>query len=148
MFANYKIICEINIIQQILLIIINFEKIIIMTYGLCILLFLIGLYAVVTKRNLIKIVIGFIIMENAVNLLLIMLGYRLGGRAPIIWKNAAGAADLTGFANSSVDPLPQALVLTSIVISLGVTALMVAICLRVYQRYGTFDISKIRRLKG
>jgi len=51
-----------------------------MIYGLCILLFLIGLYAVLTKRNLIKIVIGFIIMENAVNLFLIMLGYRMGGK--------------------------------------------------------------------
>ncbi len=119
-----------------------------MTYGLCILLFLIGLYAVVTKHNLIKIVIGFIIMENAVNLFLIMLGYRMGGKAPILWQDAAGKADIAAFANASVDPLPQALVLTSIVISLGVTALMVAICLRVYQRYGTFDISKIRRLKG
>jgi len=109
---------------------------------------MIGLYAVATKRNLIKIVIGFIIMENSVNLLLIMIGYRVGGRAPIIWKNAAGLADVAGFAQHSVDPLPQALVLTSIVISLGVTALMVAICLRVYQRYGTFDLTEIRRLKG
>jgi multicomponent Na+:H+ antiporter subunit C len=114
-----------------------------MAYALCMVLFMVGLYAVATKRNLIKIVIGFIIMENSVNLLLIMLGYRAGGRAPIMWQNAAGE-----YAASAVDPLPQALVMTSIVISLGVTALMVAICLRVYQRYGTFDISEIRRLKG
>ena len=115
-----------------------------MAYALCLLLFMIGLYAVATKRNLIKIVIGFIIMENSINLLLIMLGYRMNGRAPIMW---AGATAET-YAAATVDPLPQALVLTSIVISLGVTALMVAICLKVYQRYGTFDISKIRRLKG
>ncbi len=117
-----------------------------MPYALCLVLFVIGLYAVATKRNLIKIVIGFIIMENAVNLLLIMLGYRLGGRAPILWQSTAG--DAAEFARVAVDPLPQALVLTSIVISLGVTALMVAICLRVYERYGTFDISEIRRLRG
>jgi len=114
-----------------------------MAYALCIVLFMVGLYAVATKRNLIKIVIGFIIMENSVNLLLIMLGYRADGRAPIMWSKAAGE-----YAAIAVDPLPQALVMTSIVISLGVTALMVAICLRVYQRYGTFDISEIRRLKG
>ena len=47
-----------------------------------------------------------------------------------------------------VDPLPQALVLTAIVIGLAVTALMVAICLRIYDRYGTFNIAEIRRLKG
>jgi multisubunit Na+/H+ antiporter MnhC subunit len=115
-----------------------------MAYALCIVLFMVGLYAVATKRNLIKIVIGFIIMENSVNLLLIMLGYRADGRAPVIWRDAGSGE----FARFAVDPLPQALVLTSIVISLGVTALMVAICLRVYQRYGTFDISEIRRLKG
>ncbi len=115
-----------------------------MPYALCLLLFMIGLYAVATKRNLIKIVIGFIIMENSINLLLIMLGYRMNARAPIVWANVSAEE----FARTTVDPLPQALVLTSIVISLGVTALMVAICLRVYQRYGTFDISEIRRLKG
>jgi multicomponent Na+:H+ antiporter subunit C len=118
-----------------------------MPYTLCIILFMIGLYAVATKRNLIKIVIGFIIMENSANLLLIMLGYRAGGRAPVAFRDGAGDA-ATAFAQSAVDPLPQALVLTSIVISLGVTALMVAICLRVYQRYGTFDITEIRRLRG
>jgi multicomponent Na+:H+ antiporter subunit C len=47
-----------------------------------------------------------------------------------------------------VDPLPQALVLTSIVIGLAVTALLVAIAIRIYEKYGTFDITKIRRLKG
>ena len=47
-----------------------------------------------------------------------------------------------------VDPLPQALVLTSIVIELGVTALLVALAVRLFQKYGTFDIAKIRRLRG
>ncbi len=49
---------------------------------------------------------------------------------------------------ASVDPLPQALILTSIVIGLGVLALMLAISIRLYERYGTFDISKMRRLRG
>jgi multicomponent Na+:H+ antiporter subunit C len=47
-----------------------------------------------------------------------------------------------------VDPLPQALVLTSIVIGLGVLSLMTAICLRLYEKYKTFDMSEINRLKG
>jgi len=47
-----------------------------------------------------------------------------------------------------VDPLPQALILTSIVIGLGVTALMVAITVRIYEKYKTFDINEIRKLKG
>jgi multicomponent Na+:H+ antiporter subunit C len=91
------------------------------------------------------------VMEYAVNLFLIMLGYRMGGVAPIIDRThlEAGTGQIaSSFVNSSVDPLPQALVLTAIVISLGSLALMISICIRTYERYGTFDITKIRRLKG
>ena len=122
-----------------------------MIYSLCFLLFIIGLYCVIVKKNMVKIVIGITIMEYAVNLFLIMLGYRSGGKAPIIDKSMieAGSKQLSqSFINSSVDPLPQALVLTAIVISLGSLALMIAICIRTYEKYGTFDITQIRRLKG
>ena len=122
-----------------------------MIYSLCFLLFIIGLYCVIVKKNMVKIVIGITIMEYAVNLFLIMLGYRTGGKAPIIDKSMieAGSKQLSqSFINSSVDPLPQALVLTAIVISLGSLALMIAICIRTYEKYGTFDITQIRRLKG
>ena len=122
-----------------------------MLYALCFLLLMIGLYCAVVKKNMVKIVLGIMVMEYAVNLFLIMLGYRAGGVAPIVGKeNMAGAGNqLTDlFINSSVDPLPQALVLTSIVISLGSLALMISICIRTYEKYGTFDITRIRRLKG
>ena len=112
---------------------------------------MIGLYCVLTKKNMVKIVIGIMIMEYAVNLFLIMLGYRTGGQAPIVGKeDIAGAAGQVKelFISSSVDPLPQALVLTAIVISLGSLALMISICIRTYEKYGTFDITQIRRLKG
>ena len=52
------------------------------------------------------------------------------------------------YINQSVDPLPQALVLTSIVIGLGVVAVMVSLAVRLYDKYGTFDITKIRKLRG
>jgi multicomponent Na+:H+ antiporter subunit C len=100
---------------------------------------------------MVKIVIGILVMEYAVNMFLIMLGYRMGGSAPIIEKSDMVTASqrLTEpFINASVDPLPQALVLTAIVISLGSLALMISICVRTYEKYGTFDISQIRRLKG
>jgi multicomponent Na+:H+ antiporter subunit C len=115
-----------------------------MLYSLCFLLFMIGLYCVLVKKNMVKIVIGIMIMEYAVNLFLIMLGYRFGGVAPIIGKEQIDSTLI----NISVDPLPQALVLTAIVISLGSLALMISICIRVYEKYGTFDITQIRRLKG
>ena len=125
-----------------------------MLYALCFLLFMIGLYCAVVKKNMVKIVIGIMVMEYAVNLFLIMLGYRSGGVAPIVERGdaaetAAGQMIVAGeFINASVDPLPQALVLTAIVISLGSLALMISICVRTYEKYGTFDITEIRRLKG
>jgi len=123
-----------------------------MPYALCFLLFTIGLYCVVVKKNLVKIVIGLAVMEYAVNLFLIMLGWRTGGTAPIIDKTyiepGTTGKILDSFINTSVDPLPQALVLTSIVISLGSLALIISICIRIYEKYGTFDITEIRRLRG
>jgi len=122
-----------------------------MLYALCFLLFMIGLYCAVVKKNMVKIVIGIMVMEYAVNLFLIMLGYRFDGRAPIVGKeDVAGVGGQVSdlFVSSCVDPLPQALVLTAIVISLGSLALMISICIRTYEKYGTFDITKIRRLRG
>jgi multicomponent Na+:H+ antiporter subunit C len=122
-----------------------------MLYALCFLLFMIGLYCAVVKKNMIKIVIGIMVMEYAVNLFLIMLGYRTGGTAPIVTEgqfDSAAQKVAETFVSTSVDPLPQALVLTAIVISLGSLALIISICIRTYERYGTFDITKIRRLKG
>ena len=120
-----------------------------MVYSLCVVLILIGLYGVVVKKNVVKIVISLAIMEYGVNLLLILVGFRWkedgsAGAAPILSKGMG----LTEFVNGAVDPLPQALVLTSIVIGLGVLALMVAVCIRLYERYGTFDITQMRRLRG
>ncbi len=122
-----------------------------MPYALCFLLFMLGLYCAVVKKNMVKIVIGIMVMEYAVNLFLVMLGFRVGGIAPIIDRaqyDPVMRQVAAGFVSSSVDPLPQALVLTSIVISLGSLALMISICIRTYEKYGTFDITQIRRLKG
>jgi len=113
-------------------------------YFLALVLFVLGLYCLVAKKNIVKKVIGMAIMDYAVNLFIVLVGYRRGGVAPILLKGM----DRAKFAAQSVDPLPQALVLTSIVIGLGVLALMVALCIRLYERYGTFDMSEIRRLRG
>jgi len=115
-----------------------------MIYSLCLLLILVGLYGVVASRQTVKIVISLVIMQHGVHLLLLLIGYRSGGSPPIVDPGQV----ITTFAGLSVDPLPQALVLTSIVIGLGVLALMVALCVRLYERYGTFDVTEIRRLRG
>ena len=109
-------------------------------YILCFVLFSIGLFCVVRKRNIIKIIIGIGIMEYAVNLFLILIGYCKEGRAPIFTEDQA--------IKNMVDPIPQAMVLVSIVLGLTMTLLLVAVAIRIYEKYGTFDITKINRLKG
>ena len=104
---------------------------------------LIGLYAVMFRRNLIKIVIGIAIIESGVNLFLITLGYRGGGIAPIYTNLPAGTTVPEGM----VLPVPQALTLTSIVIGVAVLALMLTLVMHIYRKYGTLNITEIRRLK-
>ncbi len=108
-------------------------------YFIAILIFVIGLYGLLVKRNLFKIIIALIIMEYANFLLFALIGFRKEGTAPI--QPIVGGKVF-------VDPLPQALVLTAIVIGLGTTALIVALAVRIYEKYGTLDIRKIKKLKG
>ena len=83
-------------------------------YVMAILVLAVGIYAVSCKKNLIKAIVGVIVIDYA----------------------------------TAADPTPQALILTSIVIGLGVVALMVAMALRLHEKYGTFDLSEIRSLRG
>lgn len=115
-----------------------------MIYVLSFVLILIGLYGVLTRTNIMKIAISLLVMEYGIHLFLVLVGYRAGGVPPIV--DAGTNKEL--WMRQSVDPLPQALVLTSIVIGLGVLALIVALSIRLHQHYGTFDIRKIKRLKG
>lgn len=115
-----------------------------MIFFLSFLLILVGLYGVLAQRNIVKIVISLLIIEYGIHLFLMLQGYRSGGVAPIL--DAHG--DRATWLNQAVDPLPQALVLTSIVIGLGVLAMMIALCSKLHQRYGTFDITRIKKVKG
>ncbi|MBN1434127.1 NADH-quinone oxidoreductase subunit K [Candidatus Fermentibacterales bacterium] len=110
-------------------------------YVLCLVLFCVGIYAILSKRNLIKIIIGLIVAEHAVNLFFILVAYRIGGRAPIFEPPPVSIEPM-------VDPLPHALVLTAIVIGIATTAFMVALAMRIYEKYGTYDIARIRELRG
>jgi multicomponent Na+:H+ antiporter subunit C len=94
--------------------------------------------AVVMKRNMIKIVMGLGVLDSGVNLFLISLGYREGSVAPI-FTNTPGL--------QMVLPAPQALTLTSIVITLAVTALMLSFAVLIHRNYGSVNTDK-RRLMG
>ena len=97
-------------------------------------LILIGLYAVIFRKNLIKIVIGIILIESGVNLLLITLGYREKSIAPIYTSSPGGIMSM---------PVPQALTLTSIVIGVAVLALMLSLVIYIYRHYKTLDARRI-----
>ena len=103
-------------------------------------LIFIGLYIVLVKSNLIKVIIGINLIDTGVNLFLIAVGYIHGGTAPIF---SAGAEDPAGM----VDPVPQALVLTAIVIGVSVLALALSLAIRLYGHYGTLNLRKIKELK-
>ena len=105
-------------------------------------LIVLGFYTIVTKYNLVKTVIGLSIMDYGVNLLIITIGFNPGGTAPIFtW----GELNPDSF---FVDPIPQALTLTSIVIGACVTAMSMSLVIRMKESYGTLDTREIRRLRG
>ncbi len=115
-----------------------------MIFLLCLALAAVGIYGVLAKTNVVKIVLGLLVIEHGVRLMLVAVGYRKEGVPPIL----TAGSDPTALAATAVDPLPQALVLTALVIGLAVLALLVALCIRLYERYGTFDVTEMRRLRG
>ena len=101
-----------------------------------IILFGIGLTTLLVQKNLIKKVIGFNIMDTAIFLFLAAKGYITGRGAPII---VDGITSVERYIN----PIPAGLILTGIVVAVSVTAVMLALCLKLYQYYGTLDMEKI-----
>jgi multicomponent Na+:H+ antiporter subunit C len=112
-------------------------------YAASITLVLLGMATAALRRSLIKKVIGLGIMSNGIHLLFISMGYREGGIAPIVLP-----ANAAIFSSASVDPLPQALVLTSIVIDLSITTLALMIIIWVHKSFGTTDSDAIRESRG
>ena len=110
-----------------------FEKYI---YWFSILLTMIGLYAMIVKGNLIKKIIGMNIFQTAVFLFYISIAKVEGGTAPILWEKA----------NLYANPLPHVLILTAIVVSVGVTAVALALVIRIYKTYGTIEEEQIIKM--
>ena len=102
-------------------------------------LFGIGFTTLLLKRNIIKKIIGFNIMDTAIYLFLTSVGYIEGRTAPIL---ADGIMDASHYIN----PIPSGLVLTGIVVSVSVSALMLSLTIRLYRKYHTLDIDRITLL--
>ncbi len=110
-------------------------------YGSSIALILIGLYGVLIKKHLMKIVIGLSVVDSGVNLMFVAVGYIKGGTAPIFSPSVIDSKPLM------VDPVPQALVLTAIVIGFAVTAVALSLVIRLFKHHNTARIDQIKSLK-
>jgi multicomponent Na+:H+ antiporter subunit C len=108
-------------------------------YFFAIILFVIGFHTMLTHNNLIKKVIGMNIMDTAIFLFFVAIGYIRGGRAPIL---------VPGEDYLYVNPLPSALILTGIVVAVSITAYALSLIVKLYQHYGTIDAEEIMRLRG
>ena len=99
-------------------------------------LFGIGFTTLLLHKNMIKKIIGFSMMDSAIYLFLAAKGYIMGRTAPIV-------VDGVQAMEAYINPIPAGLVLTGIVVSVSVTALMLALTVRLYRRYHTLDIDEI-----
>lgn len=99
-------------------------------------LFVTGFATLLFNRNLIKKIIGFNIMDTAVYLFLAEKGYITGRKAPIIVDGIMST-------EAYINPIPSGLVLTGIVVSVSVTALMLSMTCILYEKYKTLDIDEI-----
>jgi multicomponent Na+:H+ antiporter subunit C len=96
-------------------------------------LFMVGVYLILS-RSLLRIIVGTSLLTHGVHLLLLTMSRLKTGAPPLLGENA----------DSYVDPLPQALILTSIVISFGVTSLFFVLAYKAYQKLGTDDMEMLR----
>jgi multicomponent Na+:H+ antiporter subunit C len=108
-------------------------------YIIYILLMMIGLYAVLAKGNLVKKVIGLNILQTAVFLFYISIGKVDDGTVPIVWE---GKSDAVPYEN----PVPHVLMLTAIVVGVSITAVALALIVRIRAAYNTVDEGEILAL--
>lgn len=99
-------------------------------------LFSIGFIMMILHRNLIKKIIGLNIMDTAVYLFLASVGYIEGREPPLVTETTLDAT-------LYINPIPSGLVLTGLVVSVSVTALMLALVIRLYKRYHTLNLDEI-----
>ena len=119
-------------------------------YWIYVVLMMIGFYAMIGKRNLVKKLIGMNIFQTAIILFFISTGAKAGGRIPILdkYETLKHGVDV----NTIVNPLPHVLMLTAIVVGGSVTGVALAVLVRIYRTYGTLEedeiLQKIEEEKG
>ena len=99
-------------------------------------LLLVGMWGMLTHKNIIRMIIGFSLMDTGVHMIMVSIGYLSGRTAPIINE----AVDRATALQQVVDPVPSALVLTAIVIGLGITAVMLAFAVQIHDKKKSLSI--------
>ncbi len=107
------------------------------------LLLIVGLWGIISQKNIIKMIISFSIIDTSIHLLLVAIGFIRNRTAPII----DSSVDKLKAADQITDPLPQALVLTAIVIGIGITGLMLTYALKLYRQNKSLEINQYKSLK-
>lgn len=111
-------------------------------------IFCLGLYAVLTRRDVIKIVMGLSLMEASTYLLIASMGYRRGSTAPVLVNPPAGTTQQELVHGNVADPVLQSFCLTAIVIGVAVTAVFLTVAVRVAQHYHSVDANDLTALHG
>src|SRR3984957_4509674 len=101
---------------------------------------IVGLYGVITSRDLIHQIVCLIVVQSSTYVLLLGVGYVTGGGAPYFF-------DVPNH-TPAVDPVVQACALTGVVVEAGVTALLLSFAIQAYKRFGTLDPQELASLKG
>jgi multicomponent Na+:H+ antiporter subunit C len=111
-------------------------------------LFTLGLLAVVARRNLVKIVLGLSLMEASTYVLLVSMAYRRNATAPVLSGRPKGTTEADIVRGDVADPVLQNFCITAIVIGVAVTAVFLAVVVRVAQHYRSVDADDVRELRG
>jgi multicomponent Na+:H+ antiporter subunit C len=111
-------------------------------------LFCLGLFTVISRRGLIKIVMGLSLMESSTYLLLVSMAYRRHSTAPVLVNTPRGVTNQQLVNGRAADPVLQNFCLTAIVIGVAITAVFLTVVVRVAQHYRTIDADKMRALRG
>ncbi len=111
-------------------------------------LFTLGLYTILTRRNLIKIVMGLSLMETSTYILLLSMAYRDRATAPVLLSPQQGATASSLAHGNVADPMLQNVCLTAIIIGVAVTAVLLTTVVRVAQHYRSLDTDRVRALRG
>ena len=109
-------------------------------FGLAVWIFLVGLFGIVRSRHFIHLVVCLSVTQSATYVLLLAVGYRKGGTAPIFKDVKPGT--------KAVYPVVQALTLTDIVVSVTVSALLLALAIEAQKRAKTLDPERLRPMSG